>query len=124
MANRDFKPVRALEREVVILAGVSTIGGSGAVTATNASGFSVAKTTTGVYPITLEDKYQKFLYLGCTFEEATEGSTDQFFAVVDTTDASSATAVVKVDNGGGTLVEPDSGAKLHFFMCLKNSTLT
>ena len=124
MANRDFKEVKALEREVILLAGVSTIGGFGAVTSTNGSGFSVAKADTGIYNITLEDNYQKFLYIGCQLEEATEGSTDQYFAVVDSSAASSGTAVVKIDNGGGTLVEPDSGAKLHFFMVLKNSSVT
>ena len=124
MANRDFKEVKALEREVILLAGVSTIGGSGAVTSTNGSGFSVAKANTGIYNITLEDNYQKFLYIGCQLEEATEGSTDQYFAVVDSSAASSGTAVVKIDNGAGTLVEPDSGAKLHFFMVLKNSSVT
>jgi len=124
MANRDFKEVKALEREVILLAGVSTIGGSGAVTSTNGSGFSVAKGGTGIYNITLEDNYQKFLYIGVQFEEADEGSTDQFFAVIDTSAASSGTAVVKIDNGAGTIVEPDSGAKLHFFMVLKNSSVT
>ena len=124
MANRDFKEVKALEREVILLAGVSTIGGSGAVTSTNGSGFSVAKANTGIYNITLEDNYQKFLYIGCQLEEATEGSTDQYFAVVDSSAASSGTAGVKIDNGAGTLVEPDSGAKLHFFMVLKNSSVT
>jgi hypothetical protein len=124
MANRDFKPIKALERELVLLAGIVDIGGSGAAATPNGIGFTVAKSTTGVYTVTLADKYQKFLYLGVQFEEATEGSTDQFFVVVDSTSAGTATATVKVDNGAGTLVEPDSGAKLHFFMVLKNSSVT
>ena len=124
MANRDFKDVQALERGLVLLAGIVDIGGSGVAATPNGIGFTVARAATGTYTVTLADKYQKFLYLGVSFEEATEDATDQYFAVVDSTDASTATARIKIDNGAGTIVEPTSGAKLHFFMVLKNSSVT
>ena len=125
MANRDFKPVKALEREVILLAGISTIGSSGAVTATDGVGYSIAETgTTGVYNITLEDKYSKFLFITASLEEATEDTTDELFSVVDSTNASAGTAVIKFSDDAGALAWPDSGAKIHLFMVAKNSSVT
>lgn len=67
MANRTFQSIQALDREVKILLGTVTFGASGAVDSIDALGFTVAKPTgTGLYRITLADKYGSLLWVGLT----------------------------------------------------------
>lgn len=68
MANRIFSPVQALAKQVKVLSGKITIGGSGAVSGvTSKCGFTAAKTATGQITVTLEDKYTALLGADCTF---------------------------------------------------------
>jgi hypothetical protein len=70
MANRTFNPPRALEKELVTLVGKVAIGADAAVGTKVGRGFSVAKTATGEYTVTLQDKYAELL--GASF--SVEGS--------------------------------------------------
>jgi hypothetical protein len=59
MADRTFPgTVKSMDRAPVQLFGVVTFGGSGAVASVDGHGFTVTKPSgTGLYRITLEDKY-------------------------------------------------------------------
>lgn len=58
MASRNFNRKQALEKEIKELYAVLTFGSSGAVTLTTGYGIaSVAKSDTGEYLVTLDDKY-------------------------------------------------------------------
>lgn len=70
MANRTFNPPRALEKELVTLVGKVAIGSDASVGAKVGRGFSIAKTATGEYTVTLQDKYMQLL--GASF--SVEGS--------------------------------------------------
>ena len=60
MANRDFKDVQALEREVKILAfTVSVLNGTPVVTPS--TGVTSVTEASGDYTITLDDKYSSLL---------------------------------------------------------------
>ena len=62
MANRTFSGIQALAKQVKVLSGKITIGGSGAVSSvTSKCGFTAAKTATGQITVTLEDKYNALL---------------------------------------------------------------
>jgi len=67
MANRRFKQLSnfTLETAIVKLYGEFTIGSSGAVSSSQAQGFSIAKTATetGRYTLTLNDSY--YALKGC-----------------------------------------------------------
>lgn len=68
MANRWFNQFKgSLERGVVQLDGYVQLASDASVTAEGILGASVAKTTTGIYTITLEDPYPALLHVGLTF---------------------------------------------------------
>lgn len=62
MANRTFHDMRSLDRSVIALFGVVPFSTSGAVGTVDALGFTVTKPAgTGLYRITLADKYNEYL---------------------------------------------------------------
>ncbi len=68
MANRWFNQFKgSLEKGIVQLDGYIQLAADATVTAETIMGASVAKTTTGIYTITLEDVYPKLLHVGLTF---------------------------------------------------------
>ena len=68
MANRWFNQFKgSLEKGIVQLDGYVLLDASADVTSETIMGASVAKTTTGIYTITLEDSYPKLLHVGLTF---------------------------------------------------------
>ncbi len=68
MANRWFNQFKgSLEKGVVQLDGYIQLAADATVTSETIMGASVAKTTTGIYTITLEDSYPKLLHVGLTF---------------------------------------------------------
>lgn len=67
MANRFFQQFKgSLEKGVVQLDGYINLDSDASVVSETIMGASVAKTTTGVYTITLEDSYPKLLHVGLT----------------------------------------------------------
>ena len=72
MANRNYAPLLgSLSRKVVVLAGQINLSAAGAVVSESIVGASVAKTGTGTYTITLDDKYAACLSCNLTFQAAT-----------------------------------------------------
>ena len=66
MANRWFNQFKgSLEKGVVQLDGYVDLGSDASVVSETIMGASVAKTSTGVYTITLEDSYPKLLSVSC-----------------------------------------------------------
>lgn len=72
MANRFLNPTRALEKELTTLVGRITINASAAITASSGRGWSAAKTGTGEYTVTLQDKWSKLL--GVAFAQIGTGT--------------------------------------------------
>ncbi len=121
MANRNFSTVQALNREVKIIAGSFSIAASGgAATKLQGRGFSVAKTTTGVYTITLEDKYVALLSACATVKAATAVD---LVAQIKSHDVASAKTVVIDLNAVATPTEPSAVTEIHFALFLRNSSV-
>lgn len=61
MANRTFNPPRALEKELITIAGRIPLSAAAAVGTKVGRGYTVAKTATGEYTVTLQDNYMALI---------------------------------------------------------------
>lgn len=121
MANRNFSRVQALNHEVKIIAGCFSIAASGgAATVVQGLGFSVAKTTTGVYTVTLQDSYVALLSANLQVKAATAVD---LVAQVKSYDVTTAKTIVIDLNAGATPTEPSAVTEIHFALYLRNSTV-
>lgn len=66
MANRTFNLPRALEKELITIVGRIPLNSSAAVGTKVGRGFTVAKTATGEYTVTLQDNYTALIGLSFT----------------------------------------------------------
>lgn len=118
MANRDFKDVQALEREVKILAFRLTGINAGTPVATPNTGIESVAQAGGDITITLEDKYSSLLSCQLTLG-ATDGVVASGVAAYQT-DTVSTTKTVVIDTAGS----PDGNDTLDVALFLKNSSVT
>jgi hypothetical protein len=123
MANRTYQPVAALDREVKMLFGVVTFGGSGAVSSVDALGFTVTKVgaTTGRYRVTLADKYGSLLGVSLTLYN---GGTAADSKLQLHAELSSNTIVDFQYIGGAVAADATSGHKAYITVFVRNSALT
>ena len=122
MASRSFSKVQSLNKEIKIIAGSFSIAASGgAATKVSGLGYSVAKSTTGEYTITLEDSYPALIAANFNVEAATPVD---LVAQIDNHDVSAATPVVVMNlNAAATPTEPSAVTIVHFSLFLQNSSL-
>lgn len=126
MADRMFFPAsKSLDREVVMLFGVVTFGASGAVSSVDAKGFTVTKPAgTGLYTITLEDKYAGGL-IGASLVLYNGGTASlNFWQIAQEYDSSDKTIDVQhIAESAGTLAAANatSGHKLYITLHLRNT---
>lgn len=121
MANRTFNDAQALEKEVKTLFAKITIGASGAPTLTGGLGVaSIARTSAGLYKLTLSDAYPTLLFVkGIVLSATAEDITFQVKA-----EAVATTKVIDFFTlTGGTATDPASGDVLLLEICLKNTTV-
>ena len=118
MANRDFKDVQALEREVKILAfTISALNATHVVTpSTGVASSTIAGDTV---TITLTDKYSSLLCAQLTMGATDGTSISGNGPLLKTEDVDGAKTVV-VDLVAG----PDGNDSLHVALFLKNSSVT
>ena len=132
MANRDFKDVQALQREVKCITGSFSIHAtdgtttlaSGAVGVTSVSTFG---SDSGVCTITLDDKYSKFLGAQLTYTDAAHDAAKiPVGFVASETVTSTKTVVLRFVNAndGGLSANADLGGDtVHFMIWVKNSSI-
>jgi hypothetical protein len=126
MANRNFNDVQTLPKGVKVLAGSFAPNGSSAVSSASVKGlgFTVARTGTGVFTLTLQDAYVD--YLGGSLTLALNAADDKYlqFGAIDVVTAK--TVVINVwDISGAALTDVAANAnnRIHFVLWLKNSTV-
>ncbi len=113
--------MQALDKEVKALFGKVVFGAVGAVSSQTSYGFTVTRTGTGAYTITLADKYKELLAPRFTIGHATEVDTQ----VQLVTDLSAAGTVITVlHKSGGAAADPASGSFLFIALMLKNTNQT
>ena len=122
MANRDFKDVQALEREVKILAFRLTGINGGPPVATPNTGIASVAQAGGDITITLEDKYSSLLSCQLTLG-ATDGAAAATLAAYETDTVSSAGTMTFYTVTGGSAADPTNGATLLMVFDVKNSSV-
>ena len=123
MANRDFKPVKALEREVVIIAGrVSFTDGTSTVS--EGSGYTCSDMSSGVFTITLSDKYSDLLYTDA--HVVGTGGPERYIECTahDVSSAKTLSFVCNDHSDNDVTGDSDSDHEVQFVAFLKNSSLT
>ena len=122
MANRSFQKVQSINMDTKIIAGSFSIAASGgAATKVSGLGYSVAKSATGEYTITLQNRYPALISAVATVQAATAVD---LVAQIDNHDVNSATPVVVLNlNAGATPTEPSSVTVVNFVLILTNSSL-
>jgi len=126
MANRTFQQfTQSLVPGFVILTGKVAIGAAGAPTLTTGqfNGIaSVVRTGTGLYTITLQDKYVDFCSVTASVvSNAALPVVDVVVSAVDVVTAGTVN-IKTVDWTTATLTDPSSGDILVFTLTLANST--
>lgn len=124
MAYRNLAPVRALAREACILAGKIDGNGSSALTQSTANtlGFTITRTNTGAYLITLADKWNALLACNITIQEDT--STGKY-AEIDAVALSSKTIAFTVwDGATPSKADVPSTGEIHVMLVLSNTAQT
>lgn len=131
MANRDFKDVQALDREVKMIHGSFSIHATSGAT-TLASGSvgveSVGEVGTGTVVITLDDKYNKFLGAHFTYLDAAAADAKKpLVHITAETVSTNRTLTLQFSNAddGGISADADVGGDTVYFMIwVKNSGVT
>jgi hypothetical protein len=121
MADRNFNRKQALEREVKNLFAKVTIGSSGAPTLTTGYGFaSISRTSTGLYVLTLQDKYASLKAVNIIHMST---SAEDLNPQVKSEDVVGAKTITFFTLAGGSVADPASGDVLLISVALKNTTV-
>lgn len=121
MADRTFVNALALDKNVVCLTGTATIAtGTGGVTANNCLGLSVARTGTGAFTITLQDRYPELLSVNLGIAKATA---QDLVAQVESVNLSTRTITFRLLTGTTPTDVTSEAATLYIDVKLKNSTI-
>jgi len=126
MANRNFDFIQALGKGVKVIAGSFAPNGSSAVASTSnkGKGFSVARTSTGLFTITLQDAYTALLAASANLQLTT--GDDKFVQIGAIDVVSAKTIQIRVWDISGAAVADVSAAagnRINFVLILSNSTL-
>lgn len=125
MANRTFNQFQgSLEKGVVQLFAEISFGSSGAPTLVRGKGVaSVAKASTGVYTVTLQDTYQRTLGVASTWKGSAAPAGVLVALGVDNVATAGAPALsLKIWDEAGSATEPASGEAVLVEITLSNST--
>ena len=123
MANRDFKPVKALEREVVVIGGRISFT-NGTATVSEGSGYTCSNMSSGVFTITLSDKYSDLLYTDA--HVVGTGGPERYIECTahDVSSAKTLSFVCNDHSDNDVTGDSDSDQEVQFIAFLKNSSLT
>lgn len=116
--------MQAINREVKVIAGSFAPAGTGAVTDVKGRGFTVARTGTGEFTVTLEDKYVELLDAQTTLQLAT--AADQYAQLGAIDVVSAKTVVINVWDVSGAAVADvaaDANNRVNFCLMLRNSSV-
>jgi hypothetical protein len=126
MANRNFDFLQVLGKGVKVVSGSFAPNGSNPVDAASVKGkgFSVARSSAGVFTVTLQDAYVALLSAHCSIQLASPDDKFVQFGAIDVVNAKTAQIVVwDVSGAGVSDVAANSGNRIHFTLVLANSTV-
>ena len=126
MANASNKfPVRALNNDMIPVMGSFAPNGSSAVSASSrlGKGWSVARTSTGLFTITFSNVWQELDSFTCSLQLA---SADDKFLIPGVYTAASKTITITVwdiSGAAATDVSADANNRIHFVAWFRNSAV-
>lgn len=126
IADRTFSDVQSLGKNLKVIVGSFAPNGSSAVAAASnrGIGWSVARTSAGLFTITLQDVFPSIVHVSATLQQATAG--DQFVQV-GAISASARTIEIRVWDVSGAAVADvavDANNRINFVVIAKNSTVS
>jgi len=124
MASRVFRNVQALNPELKIVTGSFTTNGSSDPDSDNntGKGWSVARTGTGEYTVTLEDTYPALLSGNCSLGLNAAGDSQVQFGAIDVVTAK--TIVIRtITAGSAANIAANANNRVHFTLCLRNTDI-
>lgn len=120
MADRIFFDVQALQPNAKIVAGNFTLASGSDPTSVTGKGYSVARTASGKYTVTLDDKYPGILSATATVASSTVS--DSVAQIGDIDVSSAKTVVIHVQRAGSA--SENAGEVVHFCLVLRNTSIT
>lgn len=121
MANKTFWDKQHRNRNIKEISGIIPINSSAAVGTVVGRGFTVAKTGTGTYTITLEEAYNKLLGAQFTWLEAAASANG---VKLVSHNVPSKTVVFKTcPNSSGTATDVSAAIEIHFSLNLANTSV-
>jgi hypothetical protein len=124
VASRIAHFLRGLNRDTIVIAGSFAPNGSGTVASSSnkGKGWSVARTSTGLFTITLADKFYELVSFTATLQLA---SADDKLAQCGTVDLSAKTAQIRIwDKSAAAVADVSANAnnRVNFALELRNTT--
>lgn len=119
MARRAPYPFRVLGTDLVCYAGGMSVGGTGAVSSSRGFGATIARTGTGVYTITFDEKWP---YVQAFFASENNDTNAAIPHLTSTWSYSSSTGVITVtfrEAIAGNATDPNDGADISFLAVLQ-----
>ena len=121
MASRDFKAVKALERAVVIIGGRVAFTDCTMTGVSEGSGFTFCNISSGVFTITLDDKYSDLLY--CAAHVVGTGGPERYIELTahDVNGAKTLSFVCNDQSDNDVTGDSDNDQEMQFIEFLKKS---
>ena len=123
MAARNFSPIKALEKNMVIITGSFRPNGSSTISSTYNStlGWSVARTSSGLFTVTLDDRYAELVALHVSFALVTAADLNPQIGTVTVSMSAAGTFQIRA-LAGSTLTDIASNAanRVYFTAFLRN----
>ena len=125
MANRNFDDVQTLGKGIKVIAGSFAPNGSSALSAAavKGKGFTVAYTSTGLYTLTLQDKYVDLISAVCQVQLA---AGDDKYLQVGSYSAANKTLEIRCWDASGAAVADiaaNANNRINFVLVMKNSSV-
>lgn len=119
MANRNFEQYSySLIKKKVDIAGYAVLSAAGAVSSQEIMGAAFAKSATGTYTLTLDDKYNSLLFAQVELAQNVE----DLKAIVSASDVAGTKVVtLKLIDDAGAAKDVTAAAILYVHLILKNS---
>lgn len=119
MANRYFTQFfYSFYKKPVMLGGKVSLNASAAITSQDGKGFSVAKSGTGLYTITLEDQYSKLISINANVADSAQDVALNFASVNLT-----AKTIVLQTKVAGTIADLGDACDIYLNIVLSNSSV-
>jgi hypothetical protein len=129
MASRSFHQLKHAQQGLVKIEGSFAPNGSSAlVTAsTKGKGFTVVRTSAGLYTITLADRYADLISASHSKQVVTADDTFLQFGTIVTGSAAANTVQIRnwdVSGAAATDIAADANNRIHFSLTLRNTAVS